>query len=301
MDKLDHTGQKCNASRLPEWMRRRLVFDEQVLAVRKMISEFRINTVCQSAGCPNICECFGRSTATFLILGDSCTRNCAFCGVSKGQPLPVDPGEPGRIAEAVRRLGLTHAVVTSVTRDDLPDGGAGQFARTAWAVGQASPGTSLELLVPDFLGREDSLLEVLNSDIRVLGHNLETVPRLYPRMHSGADFERSILLLRRSKQHHPEMTVKTGVMLGLGETDRELMDLFGLLSGLGCDALTLGQYLPPSRTSPKPERFVTPETFESYRTAALLSCIPMVQAGPFVRSSYHAEEMITARLRGICA
>jgi len=291
----------CSASRLPEWMKRRLVFDERVLAVRKMVSELHVNTICQSANCPNICECFGRSTATFLILGDVCTRNCGFCGVSKGKPMPADPGEPGRIAEAVSRLGLNHVVVTSVTRDDLPDGGARQFARTAWAIGQASADTSVELLVPDFLGREDSLLEVLNSNVRILGHNLETVQRLYTKMRSGADFERSIRLLRRSKRYRPEIPVKTGLMLGLGETDGELMDLFGLLSEIPCDALTLGQYLPPGRTSPQPDRFVSPDLFESYGQAARSFGIPVVQAGPFVRSSYHAEEMMTSRLGGVCA
>ncbi|MBN1896018.1 lipoyl synthase, partial [bacterium] len=253
------------------------------------------------AGCPNICECFGRSTATFMILGDRCTRNCAFCGVSKGNPLPLDPGEPERVAEAVRRLGLTHAVVTSVTRDDLPDGGSRQFVRTARAIRDASPGVTIELLVPDFLGLEQALLQVLDGNPDILGHNLETVPRLYTRMRSGADFERSVRLLQRSKKHRPDIRLKTGLMLGLGETEGELMDLFGLLSGIPCDALTLGQYLPPRRTSPEPERFVSPALFEFYRQAALSTGIPMVQAGPYVRSSYHAEEMMTACSRGDCA
>jgi lipoic acid synthetase len=277
-------------SRLPPWFERRPIENKRVRTLKKLLRDSRLHTVCRSAGCPNIHECFARSTATFLILGDVCTRQCRFCGITKGQPAPVDPEEPERIGKAVRTLGIRHAVITSVTRDDLEDGGAEWFAETVRAVRRHAPETSSETLVPDFSGREKSLRTLLDADIQILGHNVETVPRLYETIRPGADFERSIRLLQIVKKKSPETRTKTGLMLGLGERDEEVLAVFGRLSDARCDILTLGQYLRPSIESEPVHRYLEPFRFDEYRRAALETGIRNVWAGPTIRSSYHAEE-----------
>jgi lipoic acid synthetase len=265
-------------------------------AVKALLRRASLSTVCEQARCPNIRECFGCGTATFLVLGEVCTRGCRFCAVARGSaPPPPDPDEPARLAEAVAALGLAHVVVTSVTRDDLPDGGAGHFVACARAVRVRCPGTTLELLVPDFAGREASLDEVLAARPEVLDHNLETVPRLYPRVRPGADFGRSWRLLARAAGARG--VVKTGFMLGLGETDEEILELLAGLAPLGCQIVTLGQYLRPGRASLAVEREVGEASFERFRQAGRELGLQVV-AGSLVRSSYRAREALADHLLG---
>jgi lipoic acid synthetase len=252
------------------------------------VRELGLHTVCQEARCPNIGECWGHRTATFMLLGDTCTRNCGFCAVTHGRPLVVDPEEPGRVASAVARLGLRHVVVTSVDRDDLPDGGAAHFAATARAIRHLLPACRVEVLVPDFKGRLESAAEVASAPIDVFNHNLETVPRLYKRVRAGAGYERSLAVLARAGSVRPDLVTKSGLMLGLGETEDELLCVFRDLRGVGCDILTLGQYLRPSTDQLPVERYVPPEEFASLRERALALGFRHVEAGPLVRSSYHA-------------
>jgi lipoyl synthase len=276
--------------RMPPWFLRRPVENERMRAVKRLMRELNLHTVCQSAGCPNLPECFDRSTATFLILGNTCTRRCRFCGVSRGIPEPPDPDEPRRVASAVRSLGLRHAVVTSVTRDDLPDGGASAFAAVVAAVRRDNPSVAVETLVPDFGGNAASLETVLESGVSVFAHNVETVPRLYPDARPGADFERSVGLLRSAAGRSRGVKIKSGMMLGLGETEPEVADVMTRLADAGCGIVSLGQYLRPNRTSLDVREYVPPERFERYREIAAAAGIPVVVAGPRVRSSYHAEE-----------
>jgi lipoic acid synthetase len=247
-----------------------------------------LHTVCQEARCPNIGECWGHRTATFMLLGDRCTRNCGFCAVTHGRPLAVDAGEPLRVAEAVARLGLRHVVVTSVNRDDLPDGGAAHFAATARALRRLLPACRIEVLVPDFQGNLASVAQVVASPIDVFNHNLETVPRLYRRVRAGARYERSLTVLHAAREGQAGLLTKSGLMLGLGETEEELLRVFSDLRAIGCDILTLGQYLRPSRDHLPVERYVPPEEFTDLRAEALALGFRHVEAGPLVRSSYHA-------------
>jgi len=280
--------------RLPPWLRKKISGSGAVLDLKKRLADEKLHTVCQSAGCPNLSECFGRSTATFLILGDACTRTCGFCGVRKGVPGPPDSEEPERVAEEVRELGLGHAVVTSVTRDDLDDGGAAHFAQTVSAIRRLSPGTTVEVLIPDFQGSPASLRTVLESGVDVLNHNVETVPRLYPRVRPGADFERSLGILRAARELRPQAVRKSGLMVGLGEEAGELDDAFRRLAEAGCQVLTLGQYLPPSTAAISVHRFVLPDEFDGLAERAKTAGIQAVLAGSFVRSSYKAGEMLEA-------
>jgi lipoic acid synthetase len=247
-----------------------------------------LHTVCQEAHCPNIGECWGHKTATFMLLGDTCTRNCGFCAVTHGRPLAVDPAEPGRVAEAVERLGLRHVVITSVNRDDLPDGGAGHFAATAAAVRNRLPDCRVEVLVPDFQGDLAAVETVVASPIDVFNHNLETVPRLYRRVRPGARYARSLAVLEHAHRSRPGLPTKAGLMLGLGESEDELASVFSDLWMAGVQILTLGQYLRPSDAHLPVERYVTPEEFESLRGRALRMGFRHVESGPLVRSSYHA-------------
>jgi len=279
-------------TRLPHWMRRRVRETERVVALKKILREKDLHTVCQSAGCPNISECFQKPTATFMILGNVCTRNCRFCGVSKGEPQPVDPDEPRRIGEAVKALGLRHVVITSVTRDDLEDGGAEQFAKTVEQIRWFLPESSVEALIPDFGGNEESLRVVLESNLDILNHNVETVPRLYRDVRPEADFERSVELLRRAKVFSPGIITKSGLMVGLGETRQEVIDVFRRLVGVGCDALTIGQYLAPNLTSYSVREYIHPEIFLEYEKTAKSLGFCWVYAGPYVRSSFNAEELM---------
>ena len=276
----------ASSIRKPEWLRKKVNPGEQT-DMLKMLSGLRLNTVCQQALCPNISECFSCGQVTFLILGNNCTRMCAFCNVTKQVPEAVDHQEPSRVAEAVVRLGLSHVVITSPTRDDLEDGGAGHFAETISSVRDASPKTAVEVLIPDFQGSLQALETVLAAGPDILAHNMETVKRLY-HIRSGADYGRSLELLRRCKELAPAISIKSGVMLGMGETEAELLVLFADLRRSGCDYLSIGQYLAPSRQHYPVQEYVTPEQFESLRKSALAAGFAHVESGPYVRSSYHA-------------
>ena len=275
--------------RKPEWLRKKANAGEQA-EMRRLLGELKLNTVCQQALCPNIAECFRCGQATFLILGKDCTRQCSFCNVEKDRvPQPPDPDEPQRIAEAVLRLKLSHVVITSPTRDDLPDGGAAHYAAVVRAVRSASAGTAVELLVPDFQGSEAALATVMAAGPDILAHNLETVPRLY-QVRSGADYRRSLELLRMVAEGWPEIPAKSGIMLGLGENVDEVLDVLRDLRSAGCSYLSIGQYLAPSRRHQPVVEYVRPERFAELRETALNMGFRHVESGPYVRSSYHAAD-----------
>jgi len=275
---------------LAPWLRKRLPAAGEVERVRRTLSRAGLRTVCQSAHCPNIFECFARGTAAFLILGPNCTRGCRFCAVPRGVPAPVDGDEPVRVAEAVRRLRLEYAVVTSVARDDLADGGAEQFARTVEEVRQRA-GARVEVLTPDFAGRRAAVAQVVAAGPDVYNHNLETVPRLYGTVRPGASYQRSLRLLERVKALAPEMVTKSGLLVGLGETRAEVRSTLADLRRVGCEVLTLGQYLAPSTRHLPVARFVPPEEFEEMAEEARALGFRAVSAGPFVRSSQGAAEL----------
>ncbi len=276
------------ARRHPPWLKVRAPGGPEFAETMATVRELGLHTVCQEARCPNIGECWGHRTATFMLLGDTCTRNCGFCAVTHGRPLAVDPAEPLRVASAVARLGLRHVVVTSVNRDDLADGGAAHFAATARAIKRLLPGCRVEVLVPDFQGNLASVAEVVASPIDVFNHNLETVPRLYRRVRAGARYARSLAVLEAARRAREGLLTKTGLMLGLGETQEELASVFRDLRSIGCDILTLGQYLRPSGEHLPVERYVPPEEFTALGAEALALGFRHVEAGPLVRSSYHA-------------
>jgi len=275
------------ARRHPPWLKVRAPGGPGFAETMATVRELRLHTVCQEAHCPNVGECWAHKTATFMLLGDTCTRNCAFCAVTHGAPLTVDPEEPGRVSEAVARLGLRHVVVTSVNRDDLRDGGAGHFAATAAAIKKRVPDCRVEVLVPDFQGNLAAVATVLAAPIDVFNHNLETVPRLYKRARAGAKYDRSLGVLEAARGRRTVFT-KTGLMLGLGETAEELLCVFRDLRRVDCDILTLGQYLRPSVEHLPVERYVPPGEFDDLRDRALALGFRHVEAGPLVRSSYHA-------------
>lgn len=272
--------------RKPQWLQKK-INPAAHAGMEGLLGELRLHTVCQEARCPNITECFRERQATFLILGAACTRLCSFCNVTKQTPLPPDPGEPDRVAEAIRRLGLSHVVITSPTRDDLPDGGAGHYAETVVAIRSASPATTVELLIPDFLGSRESLARVVASAPAIIGHNVETVPRLY-QIRAGADYGRSLGVLRTLRELDPVVRSKSGIMLGLGEAEEEVLAVFADLRSVGCSYLSIGQYLAPSKSHHPVHEFIPPECFETYRAAALDMGFAHVESGPYVRSSYHA-------------
>jgi len=256
--------------------------------MRGLLSELKLNTVCQQALCPNIAECFSCGQATFLILGRDCTRQCSFCNVEKGAaPLPPDSDEPRRVAEAVVRLKLSHVVVTSPTRDDLADGGAGQYAATVAAIRERSPTTAVELLVPDFCGDQQALQTVLSARPAILAHNLETVPRLYA-VRQGADYRRSLCLLERAAAAAGAVPTKSGIMLGLGETEEEVLAVLQDLRGVGCSYLSIGQYLAPGKRHQPVVEYIVPERFEELRQQALEMGFRHVESSPYTRSSFHA-------------
>lgn len=248
-----------------------------------------MNTVCRSARCPNIFECYSRKVATFLILGAQCTRGCAFCNIGLGRPESVDSGEPARVSEAVGRLELRHAVITSVTRDDLPDGGAGHFAAVLRRIHADHPHVSTEVLIPDFQGDRQALETVLTAEPGVLNHNVETVPGLYPRIRPQAVYGRSLDLLREAKALAPRVSTKSGLMVGLGETDEEVHAVIRDLRASNCDIVTVGQYMRPSRKHPEVERYAHPDTFEQYAAYGRSLGVPHMFCAPLVRSSYNAE------------
>jgi lipoic acid synthetase len=251
-----------------------------------------LHTVCEEAHCPNMSECWGAGTATFMILGDTCTRSCGFCAVKTGRPGVVDTEEPRRVGEAVAQMALGHAVVTSVNRDELPDGGAEIFAMTIREIRRQSPNTTVEVLIPDFVGRPESLDAVLAARPEILNHNVETVPRLYPRVRPQARYERSLEVLHRTKERAPDLVCKSGIMVGLGETHDEVMATMRDIASQGTDILTVGQYLRPSPVHLPIERYWTPSEFDELRDAGMTMGFRHVEAGPLVRSSYHAERHV---------
>lgn len=275
----------------PDWLKRRLPTGPAYEQVKGMIGRDRLHTVCQEAKCPNIWECFAHQTATFLIMGSRCTRNCRFCSVPQGALEPPDPEEPTRIARVSKEMGLKYIVITSVTRDDLTDGGAAIFARTITEIRHQIPNASVEVLIPDFQGNRDALYTVLKARPDVLNHNIETVQRLYPRVRPQADYRRSLKLIQRAHGYAPDLATKSGLMLGLGETTAEIEQTLEDMLRAGCRILTLGQYLQPSKNHLAVERFIPPEEFETWRTRALKIGFEEVASGPFVRSSYHAHEL----------
>jgi lipoic acid synthetase len=276
--------------RRPDWLRARIPTGRPYLETKSILRSLDLHTVCESANCPNIGDCFARHTATFLILGNVCTRSCPFCDIRNGKPLAVDPHEPERVADAARRLGLRYVVVTSVNRDELPDGGAGHFAATIRAIRAAIPAGRVEVLIPDFLGDSDALRTVLEAEPDVLNHNMETVKRLYKRARPAGRYERSLTLLRTVAAWTPEIPAKSGLMVGLGETVEEVEELLRDLRDQGVSMVTVGQYLPPSAAHLPLERYVPPSEFAHYREYGLSLGIRQVASGPLVRSSFHAEE-----------
>lgn len=278
----------------PPWLRKRLPPYQDVLKVKGLLEEAGLHTVCEEARCPNCGDCFSKGTATFLILGEVCTRGCGFCAVRQGVPEPPEEDEPERIANVVRKMGLRHAVITSVTRDDLPDGGASFFARTIEAIRKEDSAVKVEVLIPDFRGDLSSLEIVLKASPDVLNHNLETVPRLYPEVRPKGDYRRSLDLLKASKSRCPQIKTKSGFMLGLGETHGEVLDLMADLREAGCDLLTIGQYLQPRPDRLPVRRYLPPEAFEDYRRIGLEMGFQAVASGPFVRSSFQASEMLAS-------
>ncbi len=287
---MEAQNKKTAVRRLPPWLKKTIPA-EGGQAVNDCLSALRLDTVCRGARCPNSLDCKSRGRAAFLIMGPNCTRACRFCAMESAEPAALDPEEPARLAEAVERLGLKHAVVTSVTRDDLPDGGAGHFAAVVAAVRARAPGAAVEILVPDFWGDEDAWAVAVDSLPDVFNHNIETVERLYGRVRPEADFDRSLALLDFAKERQPEMTTKSGMMLGLGEEMDEVLEAAEALRDVGVDIITVGQYLRPrsERTLPV-ERFVPPEEFEELAKELRGLGFKAVACSPFVRSSYNAEE-----------
>ncbi len=276
--------------RRPDWLKARIPSGRAYLETKSILRTLDLHTVCESANCPNIGDCFSRHTATFLILGNVCTRSCPFCDIRSGKPLPVDPEEPMRVAQAARKLGLRYVVVTSVNRDELPDGGAFQFANVIRAIRSEIPTARVEVLIPDFLGNREALECVLTAGPDVLNHNMETVKRLYPRVRPAGRYVRSLTLLRRVTEIAPSIPAKSGIMLGVGETVEEVEELLRDLREHGCSMVTLGQYLPPSGSHLPLERYAPPEEFAHYHEYGLEIGFRQAASGPLVRSSYHAEE-----------
>lgn len=279
------------SKRLPAWLRRPIAQPGRADAVAGLLGELKLNTVCQSAKCPNRGECFSAGTATFLIMGDACTRGCRFCAVETRRPAPLDPDEPARVGEAAARMGLSHVVITSVTRDDVEDGGAAHFVATIDAVRSAVPGVAVEVLTSDFGGREASVDLVAAARPDVYNHNLETVPRLYADVRPGADYARSLRVLQRVREAQSDLPTKSGIMLGLGETPDEVREVMGDLLAHGVTMLTLGQYLRPSKEHLPVAEFVDPEIFAELARDAYSMGFSAVASAPFVRSSYHAHEL----------
>ena len=275
----------------PEWLRRRFSFKSSVTEVNDLLLDLSLHTVCQEAHCPNQSECFGNHTATFMLLGDHCSRDCTFCAVTHGVMEPPDPEEPKRVAEAVSRLDLKYVVLTSVTRDDLADGGASHFAATIKTIRSVASDILVEVLVPDFQGSAQSLATVLAAQPAVLNHNLETVPRLYPAVRPQADYQRSLRLLKEAKRLHPEAVTKSGFMVGFGEKQEEVISLLRDLRKANCDLVTIGQYLRPSRDHHPVVDYIHPELFQANQKEAEELGFSGVASGPYVRSSYQAEKL----------
>jgi lipoic acid synthetase len=274
--------------RHPDWIKVKGPGNLNYLRLKRILREKNLHTVCEEARCPNIGECWGNKTATFLILGDTCTRGCRFCAIDKGKPRALDPEEPRNVALVVKELRLDHIVVTSVNRDDLPDGGADHFAKTVFWIKTLNPGIRVELLIPDFEGNLQALETVVNSGIEILNHNIETVPRLYGRVRPGHSYECSLNILKHAKEMRDQVLTKSGFMLGVGETYDEVMATLKDLREKNVDIVTIGQYLQPSNRQLRVERYVTPDEFKEFKAAAERLGFRHVESGPLVRSSYHA-------------
>ncbi len=286
--KLNNLEQNSIKSKKPSWLRVKLPVGENYKKVRGIVETHKLHTICQSGNCPNMGECWGAGTATFMILGNVCTRSCGFCSVSTGKPDKVDPFEPVRVAKSVKLMGVKHCVITSVDRDDLPDGGSDIWIETIKAVRRISPGTTLETLIPDFKGDWNNLQKIIDVAPEVVSHNLETVRRLTKQVRIQAKYDRSLELLRRLKKSG--IKTKSGIMVGLGETYHEVIETIDDLVSVNLDILTIGQYLQPTSNHLPVVEFITPELFEEYKKIALQKGIRYVESGPLVRSSYHAEK-----------
>ncbi len=278
------------SNRRPEWLKVRAPGGESFTKIKQMMRSKSLHTVCEEARCPNISECWSSGTATFMIHGDTCTRSCGFCAVKTGRPLPVDYDEPRRVAEAIQQMNLVHAVITSVNRDELPDGGSTIWATTIRETKRLSPNTTVEVLVPDFKGKLENLHRIIEEKPDILNHNTETVPRLYRRVRPQGKYQWTLEVLKESKRLG--MRTKTGIMLGLGETKEEVLEVMHDLVGVGCDILTLGQYLQPTKNHLPVDRFVHPDEFAEYKKIGLEIGFNYVESGPLVRSSYHAERHV---------
>jgi len=272
--------------RRPEWLKVKIPAGEEYLRLKDLMERHRLHTVCEEARCPNMGECWSAGTATFMILGDICTRSCGFCAVKTGRPGSVDHGEPARVAEAIRIMEVRHAVITSVNRDELDDGGASVFAATIRAAREVRPGITIEVLIPDFRGDAAALQSVVDAHPEILNHNTETIPRLYPAVRPQAKYTRSLELLDRAK--HAGMVTKSGLMLGLGETNEEVREVLSDLRAVSCDIVTLGQYLQPTKGHLPVDRFVRPEEFAMLKEQGMAMGFRHIESGPLVRSSYHA-------------
>lgn len=278
--------------RLPRWMKMKLPKGESYSKVKNLVNKHGLHTICTSGNCPNIGECWNRGTATFMILGEICTRNCKFCGVTTGKPLPPDPEEPKRVAESIRIMELKHAVITSVDRDDLPDLGAEIWAETIREIKKVNPNTQIEVLIPDFQGHEELIIHVANEKPEVISHNLETVERLTPEIRSAAKYRRSLEVI--SSIAKSGVVAKSGIMLGLGETEDEVLQTMDDLLNAGCKVMTIGQYLAPTISHIPVKEYIHPDQFERYRTIGLEKGFSFVESSPLVRSSYRAEQHILA-------
>jgi len=282
---------KRSRSRLPSWLKNKDPLQKGMITTKNLLQGLKLNTVCQEARCPNIGECYARKTATFMILGEKCTRNCRFCAVTSGEPSPVDPREPDRIVEAVSRLDLRHVVITSVTRDDLPDGGSRQFVRVIEKLRNYDPELKIEILTPDFQQDSGATDLIVAASPDIFNHNIETVPRLYSRVRPEASYRGSLKVLERVAGSPADIITKSGLMLGLGETREEILQVFHELREINCDMLTIGQYLQPARANLPVQEYIRPETFQQYKEKALEMGFKAVASGPHVRSSYLAEEI----------
>lgn len=275
--------------RKPDWLRIKLQGAEKSRQVKDMLKRLSLHTVCEEANCPNLIECFGRKTATFMILGSNCTRNCTFCNVTKGRTQAVDPKEPVHVAEAVKELDLKHVVITSVTRDDLPDGGAGHYALVIEELKHAQ--VIIEVLIPDFQGSSEALATVINAHPHILNHNIETIPRLYPTVRPQASYNRSLQLLKKAKELNESIFTKSGIMVGLGEKAEEVIAVMKDLRAVDCDLLTIGQYLAPSAKHHPVIEYIHPDLFKQYKDTAYEMGFKYVASDPLVRSSYHAADV----------
>jgi lipoic acid synthetase len=286
----DNSGPgQLTRGRRPDWLRVKAPANDKVNELRGLFRGKHLNTVCEEAMCPNLGECWGRGTATFLLMGDTCTRSCGFCKIKTGRPAPLDPDEPRRVGESVRAMGLRHAVLTSVNRDELPDGGAWIFAESLHWIHQLVPGCTVEVLIPDFKGDEAALRTVMDAQPEILNHNTETVPRLYRTVRPQAKYERSLMVLKRAKEMDPEALTKTGIMVGINETWDEILQVMDDLRAHDVDIMTIGQYLQPSRFHLPIERYYTPDEFERLKEEGLKRGFRWMESGPLVRSSYHAD------------